>query len=69
MSFAFKYINDIRSIIIVVDNTGSKEISARVAWKRFAVELDRERKREREKWRRLRFIMKNAVADLSHTYL
>lgn len=49
LSFAFKYINDIRSIIIVVDNTGSKEISARVAWKRFAVELDRERKRERER--------------------
>lgn len=48
LSFAFKYINDIRSIIIVVDNTGSKEIS-RVAWKRFAVELDRERKRERER--------------------
>lgn len=49
LSFAFEYINDIRSIIIVVDNTGSKEISARVAWKRFAVELDRERKRERER--------------------
>lgn len=49
LSFAFEYINDIRSIIIVVDNTGSKEISARVAWKRFAVELYRERKRERER--------------------
>lgn len=70
LSFAFKYINDIRSIIIVVDNTGIKgNFSSRRVETICCGTRSREKKREREKWRRLRFIMKNAVADLFHTYL
>lgn len=49
LSFAFKYINDIRSIIIVVDNTGIKgNFSSRRVETICCGTRSREKKRERE---------------------
>lgn len=48
--------------ILVFVNYRIKEISPRDAKFRFG-ELDRKREKRREKWRRLRSITKNAVAD------
>lgn len=59
-SFIFKYISHSQYSSLLI--TGSKEISPRVAKFRFG-ELDRKREKRREKWRRLRSITKNAVAD------